>query len=209
MHFKLKGTTDCSLIITKKTDVDKARELARQIIDNGLEFKGYITDAEVDKLMEYKKYYESMHPKMTLNEDYISDSITTGEIIKMFDKFFVPLDAANCQVTVVDQYIFSNGIDVALLTDIIKKNVTSLKVRFLTKQSNEVASVKNNIINVLSTFGFSVHVDYDNNLHDRWWYTRVNGFTTGISFNGFSRKESTMKMLDQSELNNIILKHGI
>ena len=168
MYFKLKGTTDCSLIITKKTDVDKARELARQIIDNGLEFKGYITDAEVDKLVEYKKYYESMHPKMTLNEDYISDSITTGEIIKMFDKFFVPLDAANCQVTVVDQYIFSNGIDVALLTDIIKKNVTSLKVRFLTKQSNEVVSVKNSIINVLSTFGFSVHVDYDNNLHDRF-----------------------------------------
>lgn len=46
-------------------------------------------------------------------------------------------------------------------------------------------------------------------LHDRWWYTRKSGFVLGISFNGLSIKDSTIKMLDDNELNAIINKFGV
>lgn len=208
MYFNLSGKIDVSLILVKSNKKAKAEELARQIIESGLEYEGNLLNSAVEKMKEHEKYYIEMHPKMTLNEDYIEDNISIKEIHQLFQRFFVPLRADICCLTIVDQYIFANGTNVTLLTDILKTEATSKQIRFITKSSNVDATTKNNVETILKADGFNVDINYSNQLHDRWWYTRINGFTTGISFNGLRRKESTIKMLDQSELSKIISNHG-
>lgn len=206
MYFKLKGNIDIYQIFDNENGGFDNKKFCKQIIDNDIKIEKYVTCAEIER---NKEYYEKMHPTNILNEDYIKGNLSNEEIKNLFCKFSQPLNLNNCKLTIIDPYIFSKGTDSDLLTEILIENVKKKEIRFVTNQSKIDVSIKSNIETILCNNGFTINCDYRQDIHDRWWYSRCNGFTTGISFNGLNKKNSTIKRLEQDELNNIINDFGI
>ena len=213
MYFKFEGNVDCSKCasdianfgyVTEETMLNILRNSQIKITD----FK---VDAVIKQMEERNSIYEMMHPKMLLNEDWIDKEISNSEVEKIFKKFFYPLDSDSCQVTIIDPYIFSRGTNSDLLLDVIKENVKIKKIRFVRNKSNDDSLIQKEIIRSLEEDGYKIEEINATKLqvHDRWWYTRKAGFTVGISFNGLFRRSTTMKMLDDSELNEIIAIYGV
>lgn len=205
MYFNVEGKMDVSEMFSTAGGID-AQKFCKQILENNLKVTGVITCAEVE---EWRKYYHDMNPKQYLIEDVLPDSITDDEIKATFEKFFKPLNVDACALTIIDPYIFARGTNVTLLVDILKTNVTSKQIRFVTTLSKADATVKSDVENQLKLDGFVLKIEDRVDIHDRWWYTRIKGFSSGTSFNGLSRKTTTINILPDQDLNDIISIYGI
>lgn len=211
MYFKFDGTINGTQCIIDIANCGKIRKstMIEIINSKNINVTGFVLDSEFNEYKDKAKKYDEMHPKMTLNEDFVNNKISNDEIKKLFNKFFLPLSVDSCELTIIDPYVFAKGTNYSLLLDIIKANVCSKKIRFIRNENNDDSTVLNNISNDLQNNGFKIKLINKRKLHDRWWYTRKSGFVIGISFNGLSIKDSTIKMLDDNELNAIINKFGV
>lgn len=211
MYFKFDGAIDriqCVMDIVKYKKIQESTMI--EIINSkNINVTGFVLDSEFNEYKDKAKKYDEMHPKMTLNEDFVNNKISNDEIKKLFNKFFIPLSVDSCELTIIDPYAFAKGTNYSLFLDIIKANVGSKKIRFIRNKNNDDSTVLNSISNDLQNNGFKIMLINKRKLHDRWWYTRKSGFVIGISFNGLSIKDSTIKMLDDNELNAIINKFGV
>ena len=205
MYFKIEGTPNIAQMLSTHGGID-TRKFCNQLLENSAHITQFITCIEVEK---WKKYYLEMHPHQTLNEDVLPDGITDAEIKSAFEKFFKPLAADACSLTIIDPYIFANGTNVALLVDILNTNIKSKQVRFVANSRNSNTSIETDIITQLKNMGFTVNIDNRTDIHDRYWYTRKNGFSCGTSFNGISRKTTMMNLFPDQDLSDIIAKFGI
>lgn len=206
MWFEVNGDIDVSMMLDSQYGGINTRKFCEQLIANQARITDYKTSTEIKK---WKNYYLDMHPKQYLTEDILSDSITDEEVKKAFNRFFKPLSANSCPVTIIDPYIFARSTNVNLLCSIIMDNVQSKKVRFVTKLSNADSTIKNEIETRLKESGFEIYVEDRLDIHDRWWYTRIKGFTCGTSFNGISRKTTMLNLFSDEDLTQIINKFGI
>ena len=150
-----------------------------------------------------------MHPHQVLNEEVVQSGVTNDAIKQIFNRFFKPMAVDACSLTIIDPYIFAANTNVSLLVDILSENVQSKKVRFVTNSHNTDVSVKTDILAQLSNIGFTVDVVNRTDIHDRYWYTRVKGFSCGTSFNGISRKTTMINLFPDQDLSNIISIFGI
>ena len=205
MYFNLEGDINGAAMLSENGGYD-SEKFCRQIMKNKIKITGTETCSAVK---EWKTYYLNMHPTQNLNEDVADKDLTDEEISDLLKRFFFPMSADSCCVTIVDPYLFASHTDSALLSSILKENVTSKKLRIITTRRNIDSSIKNSVISDLKANGFDVKIIKRNDIHDRWWYSRVSGFTCGTSFNGFGKnKMTTIKLLDQTELNAIIDNFG-
>ena len=211
MYFKFDGTINGTQCIIDIANCGKIRKstMIKIINSTNVNVTGFVLDSEINEYKDKAKKYDEMHPKMTLNEDWVDNTISDDEIKELFNKFFAPLSVDTCELTIIDPYIFAKGTNYLLFLDIIKANVTSKKIRFIRNDDNDDSAIFNIICNDLKNHGFTITKVSNKSLHDRWWYTRKNGFVFGISFNGLSRKDSTIKLLEDGELNAIINKFGV
>lgn len=204
MYFNLEGNMDCAAMLSERGGYDSEKFCA-QIKERQLEIKGTLTCAEVDK---WREYYFRMHPKQVLNEDIMERHLSDVEIKEEFEKFLKPLYVDYCRLTIIDPYLLASHTDVALLVQILQQNVKSKKIRIITKRSKVNDMIKNEF--EVSLNEFDIKVEYEDNIHDRWWYTRVNGFQCGSSFNGIGKdKLITISLLKGEDLNRIIDEYGI
>ena len=206
MWFEINGQIDVSLMLDEQVGGINTQKFCSQLVTNHVKVLGFKTSTEIEK---WKNYYLDMHPKQYLTEDVLPASITDEEVKKAFDKFFKPLSANFCRVTIVDPYIFARFTNVNLLCSIIVHNVQSKKIRFITKLSNADSTIKNEIETSLEDSGFEIYVEDRSDIHDRWWYTRIKGFTCGTSFNGISRKTTMLNLFSDEDLTAIINDFGI
>lgn len=211
MYLKITGNIDATLLVIDIANHGKVKEnTLTTFFSNGVEVVGFENSGTIDTWRMKAEAYDSMYPKMSLNEDWVNSPIKQQKLMGLFSKFFVPLSAEACRVTIVDPYIFAKGTNVTWLSSIIIDNVKSKEIRFVRNQANDDSVIFQQIESILKNNGFNVSfINAGATLHDRWWYTRKSGFTIGISFNGINKKNSTIKMLDDAELNQIILNHGV
>jgi len=204
MYFNLEGNMDCAAMLSERGGYDSEKFCA-QIKERKLEIKGTLTCAEVNK---WREYYFRMHPKQVLNEDIMERNLSDDEIKEEFEKFLNPLSVDFCRLTIIDPYLFADHTNVALLVQILRQNVKSKKIRIITKRSNVNGAIKNEFEDLLNEF--DIEKKYEDSIHDRWWYTRVNGFQCGSSFNGIGKEKLiTISLLRGKDLNRIIDEYGI
>lgn len=206
MWFEVDGQINIPSMLDNQQGGINVQKFCKQLITNQVRIVGYKTSAEIEK---WKKYYEDMHPRQYLTEDVLQTSITEEEIKTVFGKFFKSLSADSCRVTIIDPYIFATTTKVDLLISVLKSNVGSKQLRFITTDANSNLTVKNEIKTKLSDLGFSIFIENKNDIHDRWWYTRIKGFYCGSSFNGIGRKATMLNAIPDKDLNNIIELFGI
>ena len=207
MNFKLEGDINVNSILEKRSNEEKAKELAHQI----LEKKIYLTGIS----SEINLYNERMLPrKMSINEliermnfiTYKNDSIT--DVSKIFENAFASLEADTNELTIVDAYIFSKGTNADFLCDVLLKNVGSKKVRFITSRKALKPEIESQVTERLKLFGFQVEVIRKDIYHDRVWLTNKGGFMIGASFNGISRNQYTIILkLESEDLAKVIEEH--
>ena len=205
MYFKIEGTLNIAQALSTHGGID-TNKFCDQLLGNQAQITQHFTCAEVEM---WRKYYLEMHPHQTLNEDVLPNGITDDDIKIVFEKFFKPLSAESCSLTIVDPYAFATGTNVALLVDILSTNVKSKKVRFITNSRNTNTSVEADIKTQLTNIGFTVDVVNRTDIHDRYWYTRMKGFSCGTSFNGISRKTTMINIFPDQDLSDIIAIFGI
>ena len=116
--------------------------------------------------------------------------------------------ADSCSITIVDPYLFSKNTNADLLYDILKNNVKSKSVRFFTNFGNDDLTTKNSVQDRLKNDGYLIEHNNRSDSHDRYWFSRIAGFTVGTSFNGIGNKLSTFSMLKQNDLSGIIKIFG-
>lgn len=205
MYFNLEGDINGAAMLSENGGYD-SEKFCRQIKENGIKITGSLTCTEVDL---WRSYYLNMHPKQILCEAIVEKDLTDDEIRNLFKEFFFPLAADSCCVTIVDPYLFSANTDVALLSSILKENVLSKRLRVITNPRHINHTIENSVVEDLESSGINVKIIHRTDIHDRWWYTRVSGFTCGTSFNGFGKsKLTTIKLLDQKELDVIVVGYG-
>lgn len=211
MYFKFEGIIDCSKCANDIANFGYIKqETMLDILKNPqIRVTDFMVDAIIKRMEEREAIYKKLYPKMLLKEDWIDKDISDSEVEENFKKFFFPLGGDSCQVTIIDPYIFSSGTNSELLLNVIKENVKIKEIRFIRNESKVDTPIRNIVIRSLEDDGYRIEEINATELHDRWWYTRKAGFTVGISFNGISKKNSTIKMLDDFELNKIIAKYGI
>ena len=194
MYFKFEGSFDAETCVI---DLANFKEIKKETFLKILNAKNtkiteFLLDGEVNKLKEKARYYDSMHPKMLLTEDFVENSINDAELKKLFNKFFYPLKADTCPVFIMDPYIIAKNTNVNLFVDIIKENVKSKELKIVRNSKNDEKNVFNNIDKKLKSDGFKISYCDRSDLHDRWWFTRKNGFTVGTSFNGLTRRNTLL-----------------
>ena len=140
---------------------------------------------------------------------FVKKNISNADIETIFENFFSDTRIGNDKVTIADQYIFSNGVDVQLLSQIIVNNITSKKVRFLYNPKRKNQSVLQNLQATLMSKGFQVDLDTTTDLHDRYWYSKNGGFLVCASFNTLSKSPTIIKPLDSDELHEIQKYYGV
>ena len=133
MYFKFDGTIDriqCLVDITKYEKIQKST-MIKIINSENVNVTGVVLDSEFNEYKDKAKKYDEMHPKMTLNEDFVNNKISNDEIKKLFNKFFIPLSVDSCELTIIDPYVFAKGTNYSLFLDIIKANVVQKKLDLL------------------------------------------------------------------------------
>ena len=205
MYLKIEGKMDIAQTLSTHGGIDTSK-FCNQLLENHARITQHFTCVEVEK---WRKYYLEMHPHQKLNEDVLPDGITDDEIKSVFEKFFKPLSAEACSLTIIDPYIFAAGTNVALLVDILNTNVKSKQIRFVTNSRNTDVSIEASIKTQLTNMGFTVDIVNRTDIHDRYWYTRMKGFSCGTSFNGISRKTTIINIFPDQDLSDIIAIFGI
>lgn len=210
MYLKIKGNIDMRILISDfSRNRPASKENLKNFFENGVDVVGYDYEKVIELYKEKARKFDMLHPKMNLNEDWVDGNISPNDLDNLFKKFTYPLDLINCELTIVDSYIFAKGTNINLFITILENYVKSKKVRFIRNSIHDEPIVKNTILNNLKNKNFNVRIEDSIDLHDRWWFSRKEGFTIGTSFNGLQKKDTTMKMLDADELNQIINKFGI
>lgn len=147
--------------------------------------------------------------KKLLTEDFVPKTITNINLEKVFKKFFDDTQIGNDEVIIADQYIFSNGVNIQLLSKIIVDNVKSKKVRFIYNKGKNDNQIYNSIIDNLKNNGFQINLVSTKNLHDRYWYSKTGGFLVCASFNTLQKSPTIIKKLDCQELCQIYEYYGV
>ena len=205
MYFKIEGELDVAKMLSTHDGID-LEKFCEQLLSNNNQIVQTYTSSQVE---QWEKYYAEMHPRQILNEDIIQSEVTDDEIKQIFKRFFKPMSVDACSLTIIDPYIFATGTNVSLFVDILSANVQSKQVRFVTNSRNSDTSVKENIYTQLTNMGFTVDIVDSTDIHDRYWYTRIKGFSCGTSFNGISRKTTMINLFPDQDLSDIISKFGI
>ena len=128
MYFNISGKMDISKMLSTQGGGIDSQKFCEQILNNNLQIKGYKTCAEIE---EYEKYYKEMHPKMRLCEDIVKMELSDEEIKQLFKKFFRPICADVCPVTIIDPYFFKSP---PFIYDVIEENIKSQKLRIIYKK---------------------------------------------------------------------------
>lgn len=147
--------------------------------------------------------------KKLLNEDFVPNTATNIDLETIFKKFFDDTQIGDEEVTIADQYIFSNGVDVNLLSKIIVDNIKSKKVRFVYNESRVDKKIRGNLETILKKNNFQIRFNKTQNLHDRYWYSKNGGFLICASFNTLRKIPTIIKMLDCEELYQIYNFYGV
>ncbi len=208
MYFDVNGDVDvASMLSSEKGGIDREK-FCGQILEKRLTIDGYQMNSQVE---EWRQYYTDMHPKAILLEALLKKECTKEEIEREFSKFIKPLMAADCTVTIIDPYLFAKNLDIDLFCNILADNIASKSVRIITNEKNRYsnACTQKNIEQRLKDLGFKLIIKHDDQSHDRYWYSRVNGFSIGTSMNGISKKLTTLLSLPQEDLNEIIKMYGL
>lgn len=206
MYFDINGNMDVSRMLSSKNGSIDRTKFCEQIINNNLSIDGFALSSEVKM---WKTFYEEMHPKIRICEDIARKGLTKDETLMLFAKFFKPMRADCCTVTIVDPYLFAKTLNSDDLCEVLIKNVLSKSVRFLTNSRNDDKNVKSSVKHKLENVGFSTNFIDCKESHDRYWFTRVNGFVVGTSFSGIGNKCSTFSVLNQNDLNDIVKIFGV
>lgn len=206
MWFEVNGEIDVSMMLDNQHGGIDTQKFCDQLIANQAKITAYETSTEINK---WKVYYKEMHPKIQLNEEFLPEGITETEVKSVFAKFLIPLAANTCRVTIIDPYIFADSTNVDLLCSILNDNVKSKKIRFVATSSKSNIIIQNEVKTRLQAEKFVVDIEDRSDIHDRWWYTRINGFTCGASFNGISRKMTMLTLIPGEDLTKVIGEFGI
>ena len=147
--------------------------------------------------------------KKLLTEDFVPKTATNIDLETVLKKFFDDTQIGNDEVTIADQYIFSNGVNIQLLSKIIVDNVKSKKVRFVYNKYKNDNQIYNSIIGNLKNNGFQINLVSAQNLHDRYWYSKTGGFLVCASFNTLQKSPTIIKKIDCQELCQIYKYYGV
>lgn len=167
--------------------------LCQTIQNNKLQVTNYALSTEIER---NKEYYDLMHQQKILLESFIPDGTSEKEIIEIFIDELKPLELERNKLTIVDPYIFANGTEISLLSEILLKCVICKDICFITNCNSEKYCVRKNIEDFLNENGFKFTVKYDSSIHDRYWLSNKSGIICGTSFGGIGKKKSLIMKLD-------------
>ena len=204
-YIKFNGEYDftkpiCEIVNDKKISKETMLDIIDSCIPIEIKTEGVLIK-ELSKLDSSKK--------KLLAEDFVPKTITNINLEKVFKKFFDDTQIGNDEVTIADQYIFSNGVNIQLLSKIIVDNVKSKKVRFVYNKGKNDNQIYNSIIDNLKNNGFQINLVSKQNLHDRYWYSKTGGFLVCASFNTLQKSPTIIKKLDFQELCQIYKYYGV
>ena len=208
-YIKFDGNYDITVpIVEIANDKRISRNTMINIIDSckAIEIK---TEGVLKKEISKEALKSTLCNKKLLNEDFVSKTATNIDLEMIFKKFFDDTEIGNEEVTIADQYIFSNGVNVHLLSKIIVDNIKSKKVRFVYNESRVDKKIRNNLQTILKQNNFQIRFDKTQNLHDRYWYSKNGGFLICASFNTLRKSPTIIKMLDLQELYQIYNFYGV
>ena len=204
-YIKFNGEYDftkpiCEIVNDKKISKETMLDIIDSCIPIEIKTEGVLIK-ELSKLDSSKK--------KLLTEDFVPKTITNINLEKVFKKFFDDTQIGNDEVIIADQYIFSNGVNIQLLSKIIVDNVKSKKVRFVYNKYKNDNQIYNSIIGNLKNNGFQINLVSTQNLHDRYWYSKTGGFLVCASFNTLQKSPTIIKKLDCQELCQIYKYYGV
>lgn len=192
--------TICEIVNDKKISKETMLDIIDSCIPIEIKTEGVLIK-ELSKLDSCKK--------KLLTEDFVPKTITNINLEKVFKKFFDDTQIGNDEVTIADQYIFSNGVNIQLLSKIIVDNVKSKKVRFVYNKYKNDNQNYNSIIGNLKNNGFQINLVSTQDLHDRYWYSKTDGFLVCASFNTLQKSPTIIKKLDCQEVCQIYKYYGV
>ena len=169
-----------------------AKLLYDEMVRNHLSITGFITSAEVER---NKNYYDEMHQLIPLNEGLVEEGKNKAEIKDILLKYLVPLELDKNELTIIDRYLLPNYKAAQLLSEILLDAVPCKKVRVITNRDNENNSARIFIEEKMKENGFAFSVEYNDQIHDRWWLSSKSGIYCGTSLNGLGKKCSTIDPL--------------
>lgn len=208
-YIKFDGNYDITVPVVEIANNKRiSRDTMINIIDSckAIEIK---TEGVLKKEISKEALKSTLCNNDILNEDFVIKTATNTDLETIFKKFFDDTQIGNEEVTIADQYIFSNGVNVHLLSKIIVDNIKSKKVRFVYNESRVDKKIRDNLETILKENNFQIRFDKTQNLHDRYWYSKNGGFLICASFNTLRKAPTIIKMLDCQELCQIYNFYGV
>lgn len=208
-YIKFDGNYDITVPVVEIANNKRiSRDTMINIIDSckAIEIK---TEGVLKKEISKEALKSTLCNNDILNEDFVIKTATNTDLETIFKKFIDDTQIGNEEVTIADQYIFSNGVNVHLLSKIIVDNIKSKKVRFVYNESRVDKKIRDNLETILKENNFQIRFDKTQNLHDRYWYSKNGGFLICASFNTLRKAPTIIKMLDCQELCQIYNFYGV
>ena len=152
---------------------------------------------------EIDAYFEAKGMKPLL-EEVLWKNMTLDERINKFVRYVEKIGGINNDLLIIDPYLFPRNYDtnyVTMLSQIlIRSNCTRITV--VTDKNNFSSDVFKTINRAITP---NIELIYSSDFHDRYWIAnKSKGFNSGTSLNGVGRKISSILMLEQEDVDNII-----
>ena len=171
-------------------------ELYRQ---TGLVFATYMGPTSEEITAYFKdKGFES------LNEEILWKNMTISERIDKFVEYIERIDGVEGHLLIIDPYLFPRKCDKnypKMLVQIFNKaNCVSITV--VTDESNYNKSIFETVSQDTES---PIKVIFSSDFHDRYWIANEKkGFNCGTSMNGVGRKISSILMLEDDDVRDIV-----
>lgn len=139
-----------------------------------------------------------------LLEEILMINMNDEEKIEKILKYIEEIGGKKGEMLIIDPYIFPRNITEEyknMLMSIFRKGEFN-KLSIVTDSSNYNESLFNEIENFL---GSKIQINFSSEFHDRFWIANENkGFILGTSLNGIGKKYSSINLLDEEDVKEIM-----
>ena len=138
-----------------------------------------------------------------ITEEVLQKGLNNAEKANTFSEFFSEIFSVGKELIIIDPYLFKDDSDeyCDLLADLLNK-AAAHSIIVITNQKNYKQSSYNKTSGKVNN---TIEIKYSNDFHDRFWISdRKKGFSTGTSLNGIGNKISSINLLPENDVTEII-----
>lgn len=183
-----------------KLPIEELGNKSLQDLGIKIEFCKKIANNESERLLNQ---YMQQNGLSYITEEVLQKGLNNAEKANTFSEFFSEIFSVGKELIIIDPYLFKDDSDeyCDLLADLLNK-AAAHSIIVITNQKNYKQSSYNKTSGKVNN---TIEIKYSNDFHDRFWISdRKKGFSTGTSLNGIGNKISSINLLPENDVTEII-----